>query len=93
MDPAEKQKIITRLEELGPTQVRLMLSRDGLPPAWNLTTIEWLGQKTLAEKAGDDAWRAEQRKTANSTKLAAWIAAIAAIAAIFVPIFIWVFSR
>lgn len=88
---SERDKIIARLEELGETQVRLLLSKDGLPSTWNLVVIEWLGQKASEQKNDDDLWRDEQRKIANSAKRAAWIAAGAAIVAVLVSIgtFVW----
>ena len=38
-------QIIQRLDELGETQVRLLVSNGGLPSDWNLTIIKWLSEK------------------------------------------------
>jgi hypothetical protein len=93
MNDAEKAKVIARLEELTEPQVRLLLSKDGLPPTWNLTIIEWLGEKDAERRQKNDAWQDEQRQIATSAKKAAWIAAIAAIVACVITLLAWIWPR
>lgn len=48
--PADSEKIIPRLEELGEMQVRAMAATGGLPPDWNLTIIKWLSERNNGAK-------------------------------------------
>lgn len=81
MDEAQKAQAIARLEKLGESQVRLLLSSGGLPPVWNLTIIEWLSAKDQENRRQQEQSKDEQFEIALRLKKAAWIAVFAAIAA------------
>lgn len=86
MDEIQKQQAIARLEELGVPQVRLMVSTGQLPPAWNLTIVEWLKGKDQENLRRTEQLQGEQYAIALSSKRAAWIAAYAAIAAAIIAV-------
>jgi len=51
----ERARMLARLEELGPEQVRSMMAHDGFPSTWRLGVHEWLAgkdRKAAKPKAG-----------------------------------------
>jgi hypothetical protein len=42
--------IIERMEQLGPAQVRLLVSSGGLPSGWEVHAVEWLAKKDQEER-------------------------------------------
>lgn len=81
MDPEQRRQAISRLEELGESEVRLLFSSAGFPSQWNGLIAGWLAEKEAAARERNETSHAEQARTARSAKNAAWIAAIAAIIA------------
>jgi type IV secretory pathway component VirB8 len=81
VDIDQRRQTIARLEELGPTQVRLLFSSGGFPTQFSGIIAGWLAEKEAADLARSEALQTEQARTARSAKNAAWIAAIAAIIA------------
>lgn len=78
----DDNQVTSRLEELGDSQVRLLLSSGGMPSGWQRVALPWLAAKEQQQRDRNEASQAEQNRTARSAKKAAWIAAIAAIAAV-----------
>jgi hypothetical protein len=70
--------IVARLEQLGPTQVRLIMSSGGLPPHWNVHIAEWLAIKDQEERRLSASSQAEQIEIARAASSAAERAAVAA---------------
>jgi hypothetical protein len=75
---SENDQIITRLEELGPNQVRLLMSNGGLPTHWNVRIAEWLATKDQEDRRLSVASQAEQIEIARAASDAAKRAATAA---------------
>jgi hypothetical protein len=86
LDDIHKQQVFARLETFGEQQVRLMVSTGQLPPAWNLTIVEWLKEKDNENLLRKGRLQDEQYQIALSSKKAAWIAAYAAIAAAIIAV-------
>lgn len=42
---ARHEKIVARLEELGPKQVEMLMNTGGLPPQWNPIITGWVSGK------------------------------------------------
>jgi hypothetical protein len=84
------QEIRARLEELGVTQVRLLLSTGGLPTTWQPNIVRWLAEKDQAEQQKKDALQVAQHKTDESVKKAAWAAVYIGGAAIIVALLVWI---
>lgn len=80
------QQFRARLEQLGETQVRLLLSNAGWAMSLQPLVIPWLSEKAEEERRRNEASQTEQNQIARSAKKAAWIAAIAAIVAAIVAI-------
>ena len=66
-------------ERLGPEQVKMLLSLDGLPSTARGAAIRWVAEQEKNQRLRDDKSRSEQMRTARCAKIAAQIAAIAAI--------------
>jgi hypothetical protein len=70
--------IIERMEQLGPAQVRLLVSSGGLPSGWEVHAVEWLAKKDQEERRLIASSQAEQIEIARSASKAAERAAVAA---------------
>jgi membrane protein YqaA with SNARE-associated domain len=86
MDPEEKSRVVSRLEEMGESQVRTLLLTGGIASSWHGAAAGWLAEKDAVEKRKSEASQADTARIALSAKNAAWIAAIAAIVAAIVAI-------
>jgi len=89
----EDPQIINHLEELGPAQVRLLLTTGGLPPLWQPTIIRWLAENDRQERESDRASRVELSQMAHSANKAAWIAAIVAAISMIIAWLAWVWPH
>jgi hypothetical protein len=76
-----------QFEELGETQVRLIIASGKYHPPFGDAAREWLAE----QRANNEAFQAEQTRLAESTLKAAWIAAIAAIVGIIVTVVVSIF--
>jgi hypothetical protein len=75
---SENEQIIARLEQLGPQQVRLLVSSGGLPTGWNVRIAEWLAIKDQEAQRLAAISQSEQTEIARSASNAAERAAAAA---------------
>jgi hypothetical protein len=75
---SENDQINARLEQLGPNQVRLLISSGGLPTGWNVRVAEWLAAKDQEERRLSEASQTEQIEIARAASKAAERAAAAA---------------
>jgi septal ring factor EnvC (AmiA/AmiB activator) len=75
---SENDAIIDRLEQLGPNQVRLLVSNGGLPTSWNVRIAEWLAIKDQEERRLIASSQSEQMDIARAASAAAERAAAAA---------------
>ena len=55
MDDKQIEDMRAKFVELGPDQVRTLLSSGGLPPEWNQGATQWLAEKDPNSETADPA--------------------------------------
>jgi len=78
---------------MGFARVRRLAITGGLPPDQMNDAIAWTARREEEERQREIASETEVKRIARSTLIAAWIAAIASIAAIAVTCLAWLFPR
>jgi hypothetical protein len=82
-----------KFEAQGRNLTMYHLQLDNMPSDEKPEIVEWLAEFDNAERARIEASQAAQMRAAVSANRAAWIAAVAAIAAAVIGVLAWVFPR
>jgi hypothetical protein len=82
-----------RFEDMGLTRVRMLLNTGGLAQPMIHDAVNWAARRAEEERQRETASEVEVKRIARNTLIAAWIAAVASIAAILVACLAWLFPR
>jgi hypothetical protein len=84
--PDEMRQMV---EKQGAEKIPIQLITGNLPMNLAPYAIAWLAELDAAERLRNADFQASQTQTASSTKLAAWVAAVAAIVGVIITIVAW----